>query len=707
MLQKARTMLKKYFGYDDFRKGQEDIIQSILERQDTFAIMPTGAGKSLCYQVPALLLDGVTLVISPLISLMKDQVDTLQNMGVPATFINSSLSFAETQNRISQVKEGKYKLIYVAPERLDSAGFASLISNLQIALVAVDEAHCVSQWGHDFRPSYRHIPAFIKQLPQKPIISAFTATATEEVKKDVVSLLTLNKPNIYITGFNRENLFFSVVRGENKRDFLLNYVRTNRDQVGIIYVATRKEVESICKGLQQAGLNATLYHAGLSAEERKENQDAFLFDNNNIIVATNAFGMGIDKSNVRFVVHYNSPKNMEAYYQEAGRAGRDGEPSECILLFAPQDVSLQKFMIEQSVFAPERKSNEYKKLQEMVDYCYTPNCLRKFILEYFGEENVTDHCANCSTCNDDSELMDITIEAQKIFSCIVRLKERFGSTLIAQVLKGSKNKKVLALGCDRLSTYGIMKEYTEKEIKDIINILVADGYLSLTAGQYPVVRLEEKVIPVLKNGAKVYQKVQKKKEKLTKDNSLFELLKELRKDISTEENLPPYVIFPDSTLQEMSKIYPLDAPSLLKIKGVGENKLQKYGDQFLTQIRMYVEEKGITTKEVPAKETTNVSKKTGKTPSHLITLELYQKGLTLEDISQQREITLATAQNHIIQCALEGLAIDLDAFIPQQYEEQILKAIKKVGGEKLRPIKEELPPEVDYFAIKAVLCKYE
>lgn len=706
MLKKAQHILKKYFGYDNFRKGQGDIITSILTGQDTFAIMPTGAGKSLCYQVPALMLEGVTLVISPLISLMKDQVDTLQNMGVPATFINSSLSLAETENRIAAVQQGQYKLLYIAPERLESVGFAALLSNLQISQVAVDEAHCVSQWGHDFRPSYRHIPAFIKQLPQRPIISAFTATATIEVKQDVVSLLTLTDPNIYITGFNRENLFFSVVRGENKRDFVLDYVRNNNDQVGIIYAATRKEVESIHKELNKAGLNATKYHAGLGGEERKRNQDAFLFDTDNIMVATNAFGMGIDKSNVRFVIHYNLPKNMEAYYQEAGRAGRDGEPSECILLFGPQDVLLQKFMIEQSIMADDRKSNEYKKLQEMVDYCYTPNCLRQFILQYFGEQDVPEHCANCSTCTDDSQLVDITIEAQKIFSCIIRLKERYGSTLIAQVLRGSKNKKLLALGCDSLSTYGIMKEYTEKEIKDIINILVADGYLSLTAGQYPVVRLEEKVVPVLKHGDKVYQRVQKKKERSPQDNFLFELLRKLRKDISTKESLPPYVIFPDSTLREMSILYPQDAQALLNIKGVGDHKLQKYGDVFLAEIRKYVGENNILVSKVPVKEKPKAGSQSDKTPSYLITLELYQQGLSLEEIAKQRELTIITVQNHIIQCALEGLNIDLNDFIPQQYEELILEAIKRVGGERLKPIKEELPAEVDYFAIKSVLYKH-
>ncbi len=708
MLEKALDILKKYYGYDSFRKGQENIITSILEQQDTFAIMPTGAGKSVCYQVPALLLDGVTLVISPLISLMKDQVDALEDIGIPATFINSSLSVSETKKRIYDVNQGRYKLLYIAPERLEAPDFNHLITNLHIAMVAVDEAHCVSQWGHDFRPSYRHIASFIKQLPQKPIIAAFTATATEEVKKDIISLLKLHQPNTFVTGFNRENLFFSVVRGEDRRKYVIDYARNNRDQVGIIYAATRKEVENIYKDLKQAGLNPTKYHAGLSTKERKQNQDAFLFDDNPIIVATNAFGMGIDKSNVRYVIHYNLPKNMEAYYQEAGRAGRDGEPSDCILLFAPQDIQLQKYMIEQTLLSPERKKNEYAKLQEMVDYCYTPNCLRKYILEYFGEENVPDACNYCSTCTDDSELIDITEDAQKIFSCILRLKERYGSTMIAQVLMGSKNKKVLEFGFNRLSTYGIMKEYTEKEIKDIINILVADRYLRLTEGQYPVLRIDEKAIPVLKNGEMVYQRVQKKKEILLEDNNLFELLRDIRKNISIEENLPPYIIFSDQTLRDMSKFCPTNSDELLRIKGVGENKLQKYGELFLEEIRAYMEEKGINPDPIPTEETSTSKKKsTDKTPSHLVTLELYQTGLSLKEIAQQREISLTTIQNHIIQCANEGITVDLDSFISQQYEEMILMAINEIGSDKLKPLKESLPEEIDYFTIKAVLAKYK
>lgn len=710
MLKKAEDILKKYYGYDTFRMGQEGTIENILDGHDTFAIMPTGAGKSVCYQIPALLLEGVTLVISPLISLMKDQVDGLNSMGIGATYINSSLSRQETEDRITKIQQGEYKLLYIAPERLNIEEFISIIYRLKVSAVAIDEAHCVSQWGHDFRPSYRLITGFIKSLPVRPIITAFTATATKEVQDDVIDLLELKDPKVHISGFDRENLSFTVLRGENKDNFILNYIRENKGKTGIIYAATRKEVEALAELLVAEGFKAGKYHAGLNTQERQANQEDFIYDNLDIIVATNAFGMGIDKSNVRYVIHYNLPKSMESYYQEAGRAGRDGEPSECILLFAPQDVVIQKFLIEQSL-NPEQKKLDYIKLQQMVDYCYTSSCLRKFILEYFGEEDIADVCGNCSICKDDSELVDITLEAKKILSCVVRIKERFGLTVIALTLRGSRNKRILELGFDKLSTYGIMPEYKEAEIKDIINKLIADRYLSLTEDQYPVVRLTLKGVRVLKGEEKVMQKVHKQKQEQEPDFSLFEVLRGVRREISSEEQVPPYIVFADSTLHEMCMFLPKTSEELLTIKGVGEKKAEKYGNQFLEAINQYIEENGEDIKRTQlkrkAKKKRPRKRNTSKSASHIVSLEMYRQGKKLEEIAEERGFTESTVGNHIIKCAEEGLDVDLDALIPEKYEEKILSIIEKLGAEKLRPIKEELPTEVDYLAIKAVLCKYD
>ncbi len=697
MLEKAKEILKRYYGYSEFRVGQEKSIVNILNKRDTFAIMPTGAGKSICYQIPSLILDGLTLVISPLISLMKDQVDALNSIGVKAAYINSTLSATEVEDRILKAQYGQYDLLYVAPERLESEVFCQTLRCINISLVAIDEAHCVSQWGHDFRPSYRQISRFIKGMPSRPIVAAFTATATEEVKEDVVRLLELQNPEVYVTGFDRDNLYLSVVKGVDKKDFILDYVDNNKDKVGIIYAATRREVEVIYEMLYKKGFKVGKYHAGLSENERKDNQEAFIYDDISIIVATNAFGMGIDKSNVRYVLHYNMPKTMEAYYQEAGRAGRDGEPSECILIFGEQDVVLQKYLADQNLNSPERKVREYRKIQMMADYCHTERCLRGYILGYFGEREYEEKCDNCSTCKDDTEITDITIEAQKIFSCVFRMNQRYGTTLIALVLKGSKNKKVVELGFDKLSTYGIMKQYSEKEIKNIINVLIAEGYMGLTESEYPVVRLTEKALAVLKGNEQVFKKMQRKVQKKQTDNSLFNILKEVRKSISEREKVPPYIIFPDVTLREMSEYLPQNEYALLQIKGVGESKLKRYGEEFLDAIRKYIEDNKI---EISSENKTV----TEKDPSHIVTFNMYKEGKSLEEICKERDLKILTVQEHIMKASLEGLDVDLNDFIPEEHKEQIYNVIKRVGAEKLKTIKEELPEDVSYMSIKAVLC---
>ncbi|MGI5875783.1 MAG: DNA helicase RecQ [Dethiobacteria bacterium] len=587
MIRKAEELLQQYFGYSTFRSGQARVIDSLLKGSDTLAIMPTGAGKSLCYQIPSMLFAGVTLVISPLIALMKDQVDGMAASGIPATFINSSLRRVEVSRRLKLAEQGKFKLVYVAPERLELPDFEEMAKSLNVSFVAVDEAHCISQWGHDFRPSYRKIAYFIDGLQQRPVLGAFTATATGEIRDDIINLLGFQAPQVFVSGFDRQNLFFGVVRGENKKDFVLDYVHNNREKSGIIYAATRREVDNVFELLQEKGYPCRKYHAGMGDQERKESQEAFIHDEALVMVATNAFGMGIDKSNVRYVLHYNMPKNMEAYYQEAGRAGRDGDPGECIILFGAQDVLLQKFMIEETVYSPRRKKNEYYKLQKMIDYCHTIRCLRRYILEYFEEDDLPEKCNRCSNCSDDYEMNDITVEAQKILSCVVRVKGRYGAGLVAEILKGSKNKKVLQFGFDKLSTYGIMNEYTLQEIKDLINLLTAEGYLSLVGIDYPVVKLGQKAVAVLKGNEKVWQRRPKKRE-APKSDLLFEKLRRLRKTIAEREGVPPYIIFPDSTLNEFCKWLPPDKDAMLKVKGVGQVKMESFGEEFLQVIREHL-----------------------------------------------------------------------------------------------------------------------
>jgi ATP-dependent DNA helicase RecQ len=583
-----QSALKKYFGYESFKAGQETIIESILQGRDTLGIMPTGGGKSVCYQIPALLLPGMSLVISPLIALMKDQVDALNDLGIPAACINSGMGAGEIRTCLTEARQGRYKLLYVAPERLGSENFTNLLRNLPVAMIAVDEAHCVSQWGHDFRPSYLDIAPWIAELPERPVVAAFTATATLRVREDIAKMLELSGPDIYVTGFKRENLHLSAVKGVDKTSFISRYVKSHSSQAGIIYAATRKEVDALYEHLHSRGYSVGRYHAGLDKEERNQNQEDFLYDEIRVIVATNAFGLGIDKSNVRYVIHHNMPRHLEAYYQEAGRAGRDDEHADCILLYAPGDVQTQKYFIENGELSEERKKGEYNKLQSMIDYCHTTYCLQQYILNYFGEEDASDHCGNCANCGQEFEIRDVTIEAQKIFSCMKRMNEQYGMTLVASVLKGSQMKRIQELRFNQLSTFGIMKEMTIPAIVELMHMLEADDYMYNTGGQYPVVRLSPKAVPVLRSQARVLVRMPHVPETIAPASDLFELLRSRRKEIAQREGMPPYVIFHDSTLREMSTHLPRDQHEMLSIPGVGENKLKKYGKQFLEVIKDYL-----------------------------------------------------------------------------------------------------------------------
>src|SRR5690554_2268789 len=590
MIAQARQILKTYYGYPSFKKGQEEVIQSILDGHDTLSIMPTGSGKSVCYQIPALLLEGVIVVISPLISLMKDQVDALQQMNIPTTFINSSLTAAETNQRMRDLAEGLFKLVYIAPERLESERFQYMMNQLTVPFVAIDEAHCVSQWGHDFRPSYMNIRRWVKQLPRKPIVAAFTATATTKVIDDIAANLDLIKPRLVKTGYARDNLAFSVITGVKKKDYLFDYLATRKDQSGIIYAFTCKEVDDCHRQLIRLGYKAGKYHAGLPEEERIQYQDEFLYDDIKLMVATNAFGMGIDKSNVRFVIHYNMPRNIESYYQEAGRAGRDGEPSECLLLFSPQDIITQKFLIEQSDTDDSRKKNEYSNLHNMIEYCHTTKCLQKHIVNYFGDEDY-EVCGQCSQCLDTREFHDVTSEALKVFSCVKRMGQRFGVTITAKVLKGSKDSRVKQFGFEKLSTFGLLSHYKEKDVILLINTLIADGYLGLSEGKFPVVSLKSKVMAVFEGTEQVFQRKAPEVQTMTKhdvNNTLFEALRALRKQIADKEKVPPFTIFHDSTLREMCEFLPQSETAMLTIKGLGEVKLRKYGSLFLACIDEHV-----------------------------------------------------------------------------------------------------------------------
>ena len=594
---KPLDVLHKYYGYTSFRKGQENIITSIINKEDVLAIMPTGGGKSICYQVPALCLDGITIVISPLISLMKDQVDALKTMGVKARLINSSLSNSEYSEVLEEIENDECKIIYIAPERLDSMEFVNIIRGKNISQVAIDEAHCVSQWGHDFRVSYKKIPYFINRLDKRPIVTAFTATASNEVREDIINILNLHNPAVYITGFDRENLSINIVKSSSKNKYTLDYVENHKNESGIIYASTRKEVETIYEGLLKRNYSVAKYHAGLSNEARKEYQENFINDDIKIMVATNAFGMGIDKPNIRWVLHYNMPQSIENYYQEIGRAGRDGEDSECVLLFSPGDVHTQKYLVEVGIENSERKRVQYKKLQQMVDLVYSNTCYRKNILNYFGESFLED-CNNCSNCLNEGEVVDKTLDAQKVISCIARMKRSFGATMIIDVLRGSKNKKVLDLGFDTLTTYGIMKNYSNEDLKTFINTLVSHGFLDVVEnigprGSFPTIKLNEQSLKVIRQEIKVEFKEDKVTKSRYVENELYEMLVSLRSEIAKEEGIAPYMVFGDATLKNMASVYATNKEEMLNISGVGQIKYEKYGNRFEDIIEKYIEEKNI------------------------------------------------------------------------------------------------------------------
>ena len=598
-------VLKAYFGYDSFRTGQEELVDGLLSGRDVVGIMPTGAGKSMCYQVPALMKVGITLVISPLISLMKDQVSALIQQGVRAAYLNQSLNAAQYRKALSNASQGMYKIIYVAPERLESQSFIAFAQRADISMIAVDEAHCVSQWGQDFRKSYLNISRFISGLPRRPVVGAFTATATNEVREDIIRLLQLQNPLVVTTGFDRPNLFFSVLRPKNKPAELMKLLKERKGKPGIIYCSTRKKVEEVCEMLNSSGVSATRYHAGLPQEERVKNQDDFVFDRRQVMVATNAFGMGIDKSDVRFVIHYNMPKNLESYYQEAGRAGRDGENADCILLYAKADVATCRYFIDNIEDNPDLppeqneafKRKEEERLKYMTFYSTTSDCLRKFMLRYFGDR-YQGACGKCSNCLTEFETVDATVEAQKILSCIIKTGQRYGVKMITDVLRGVDSVRINAAGLDKQSTYGIMKNIRASEIRYLIEQLEEQGMVVTVDLTRPFLRVTDMGRPILRGSVKFVVKKSKLMHSLVTqevnvaaDQELLEVLKAVRLRFAHKRGVPAFVIFSDATLNDMCRRMPMTDDEFLSVSGVGANKLEKYGEEFLRVIRDYVNEK--------------------------------------------------------------------------------------------------------------------
>lgn len=611
--EEALQVLNQYFGYSEFRGGQEEIIESILSARDALGIMPTGAGKSICYQVPALLMKGITLIISPLISLMKDQVGTLNQAGIHAAFLNSSLTPYQYMKALHNAKNFQYKIIYVAPERLLTGEFVDFAINTEISMVCVDEAHCISQWGQDFRPSYLKIAQFIDFLPKRPILSAFTATATTEVRNDIIKILKLKTPKMVMTGFDRKNLYFEVRKPKDKYQMILQYLAEHKYQSGIIYCSTRKTVDEVWYNLKSEGFSVTRYHAGLSDEERKKNQENFIYDRLPIMIATNAFGMGIDKSNVNFVIHYNMPKDLESYYQEAGRAGRDGEAAQCILLYGGKDVVINQFFIDNNKENEELdektlklvKQKDKERLKKMTYYCFTNDCLREYMLRYFGEYS-SGYCGNCSNCLTKAKEMDVTHLAKGLLETVKKTKERYGINMILNIVKGSNNAKIQRYDMQKISTYASLSAENIKKLRMVINYLIIEEYLYLTNDEYPILKLTKRSNEVLNNNCcikmKIFEEEKRENAITTKQNTkqiqftpehqtLLYRLKILRSYLAKEQKVPAYIIFSDKTLKEMTVLLPIEEEQMLKVPGIGKVKLEKYGKLFLKEIQDFLNKK--------------------------------------------------------------------------------------------------------------------